>query len=260
MLIHLHRFVYLLGTHTRISKMKKILTSLFIAASLSVPVAAEPIVKDHSFDSLGCMILLECTRGVDRVKPGQDLGSKQEAHKDEYLRIIAALEKIGVAVYIADERYFPHNTNGIYKPDYNRFFIRRDLLENEREFIRTLRHEGWHTVQDCMAGGIQTGFIAQVYQDKDIPEYVREMTARVYGLAGQGAAVAWESDANTAKQRPGDTANYLEMCAKGPLWDQVEPTPMTKEWLIGCGFMKSDGKHKIYSATKRVSECKEGNK
>ena len=260
MLIHLHRFVYLLGTHTRISKMKKILTSLFIAASLSVPVAAEPIVKDHSFDSLGCMILLECTRGVDRVKPGQDLGKAQEAYKDEYLRIISALDKIGVAVYIADERYFPHNTNGIYKPDYNRFFIRRDLLEDNREFIKTLRHEGWHAVQDCMAGGIKDAFIAQVYQDKDIPDYIRDMTARIYGLAGQGAAVAWESDANTAKVRPGDTAKHLELCSIGPLWERVEPTPLTKEWLIGCGFMKSDGKNKVYSGSRKQNECAEGNK
>ena len=240
--------------------MKKLLTSVFIAASLVGPVTAEPVVKDYSYDALGCMILLECTRGVERVRVGQDLGKAQEEYREEYSRIIAALDKIGVAIYIADERYFPHNTNGIYKPSYNRFFIRKDLLEDGRDFIKTFRHEGWHAVQDCMAGGIQNGFIAQVYQDKDIPDFVRDMTARIYGLAGQGGAVAWEADANTAKIRPGDTARYLEMCAKGPLWDQVEPTPMTKEWLMGCGWMKSDGRNKVYSSAKKATECVEGNK
>jgi hypothetical protein len=240
--------------------MKKLLTSVFIAASLVGPVTAEPVVKDYSYNALGCMILLECTRGVDRVKVGQDLGSVQEEYKEEYSRIIAALEKVGVAVYIADERYFPHNTNGVYKPKYNRFFIRRDLLEDRREFIKTLRHEAWHAVQDCMAGGMQNAFIAQVYQDKDIPEWITETTARVYGLAGQGAAVAWEADANTAEIRAGDTARHLEMCAKGPLWEQVEPTPMTKEWLIGCGWMANEGKYKVYSDKQKATECVEGNK
>jgi len=240
--------------------MKKLLTSLFIATTLSLPVAAEPIVKDYSLNSLGCMILLECTKGVDRVTPGQDLGSKQEEYKQEYLRIISALDKIGVAVYIADERYFPHNTNGIYKPDYNRFFIRRDLLDDSKEFIKTLRHEGWHAVQDAMGGGIKDAFIAQVHQDKEIPDVIRMRTALVYGAAGQSAAVHWESDANWAELQPGKTAKYLEMAAVKPLWDQIEPTPLTKEWLIGCGFMKPDGKHQIYSGNRKQNECTEGNK
>ena len=111
-----------------------------------------------------------------------------------------------------------------------------------------------------MAGGIENAFIAQVHQDKEIPDYIKEMTSRVYGLAGQGAAVAWESDANTAELKPNHTAKHLEMCAAGPLWDQIDPTPMTKEWLIGCGWMQNDGKYKVYSGLKKEQECTEGNK
>jgi hypothetical protein len=239
--------------------MKKLLAvcaSLF----LSLPAIAEPVVKDYSMDAMGCMILLECANGIKRVTPDYDFGKAQEDYKEEIKRILTALDKLTVGFYIAEERYFPHNTNGIYKPNFNRFFIRKDLLDDKREFIKTLRHEGWHTVQDCMGGGIQTSWIAQVHQDKDIPDFIREMTARVYGLAGQGAAVAWESDANVAKQNSGETATYLEMCTLGSLWERVEPTPLTKEWLIGCGWMKNDGKYKVYTGTKKINECTEGKK
>ena len=76
----------------------------------------------------------------------------------------------------------------------------------------------------------------------------------------QGAAVAWEADANVAKQNPGETATYLETCTLGPLWERVEPTPLTKEWLIGCGWMKNDGKHKVFKGKQKENECTEGKK
>ena len=104
--------------------MKKLLT---ICASLvlSLPAIAEPVVKDYSMDAMGCMILLECTKGVDRVGPDYNFGKAQEEYKDEIKRILTALDKLGVAFYIADEKYFLFNTNGIYKPNFNRFFIRK---------------------------------------------------------------------------------------------------------------------------------------
>jgi hypothetical protein len=53
--------------------MKKLLAvcaSLF----LSLPAIAEPVVKDYSMDAMGCMILLECSKGVDRVNYNYDFG------------------------------------------------------------------------------------------------------------------------------------------------------------------------------------------
>lgn len=220
-----------------------------------IPVPAELQVKDHSHAALGCVILLDCKKGVDRVTVDYNFGAKQAEYLPEIKSIIKALDTLKVEVYIADERYFPYNTNGIYKPNYNRFIIRRDLLDDNKEFIGTLRHEGWHVVQDAMGGGVDTPFIAQVHQDKEIPEAVALRTRLVYGAAGQTAGMDWEIDANWAELQPGKTAKYLEMAAVAPLWDQIEPTPMTKEWLIGCGYMKPQGKYKLY-ATKKY--CKEG--
>ena len=43
------------------------------------------------------------------------------------------------------------------------------------------------------------------------------------------------------------------MGAKGPLWEQIKPTPMTKEWLIGCGYMKPrDGLYPYYPDKKKI--------
>jgi hypothetical protein len=232
-----------------------------MALSISMPVIAEtirvpePKLKDHTYESLGCVILLECYTGVDRVTVDYNFGINQNEHINEIKSIIKALDALSVEVYIADERYFPHNTNGIYKPKYNRFIIRRDLLNDRIEFISTLRHEGWHVVQDAMGGGVDTPFIAQVHQDNEIPEVIRMRTKLVYGAAGQSAGIDWEIDANWAELQPGKTAKYLQMAAIKPLWEQIEPTPMTKEWLIGCGYMKPQGKYKLYT---NKNYCKEG--
>ena len=108
--------------------MKKLLTiCASLVLSLPTIVKAEPIVKDYSMDAMGCMILLDCTKGIDRVGPSYDFGKAQEEYKEEIKRILTALDKLSVAFYIADERYFLYNTNGIYKPNFNRFFIRREI-------------------------------------------------------------------------------------------------------------------------------------
>ena len=241
--------------------MRNLLITTCLSLSIMMPVLAsgatkeEPKVKSHSNESLGCVILLECKTGVDRVVVDYNFGEKQKEHLEEIKKIIAGIDKLGAEVYIADDTYFPYSTYGIYKPKYNRMIIRRSLLEDSKEFINTLRHEGWHVVQDAMAGGINTAFIAQVHQDKEIPEVLRMRTQLVYGAAGQTAGIDWEIDANYAELQPGKTAKYLEMAATAPLWKQIEPTPMTKEWLVGCGYMEPQGKLKLY---KDKSHCKEG--
>ena len=235
--------------------MRRLLISTCIGLSVAMPVFAssDPEVKKHTHNALGCAILLECKNGVEKVTVDYKFGDKQTEHLEEIKRIVKALNDLNVEFYIADEFYFPHNTNGIYKPKYNRLLIRKDLLQDSKEFINTLRHEGWHVVQDAMAGGVENAFIAQVHHDKEIPETLKLRTQLVYGAAGQTSGMDWEVDANVAELQAGKTAKYLEMAAVAPLWKQVEPTPMTKEWLIGCGYMQPQGKYKLY---KDQSYCK----
>ena len=245
--------------------MKKFLA---IASSLlfTIPVSANTIVKKqptvppYSPAAMGCMILLECTEGVEQLTAQSKLLEDKgfDNFREEIKAILTGLQKLDVPVYVAPERYFTRRTVGLYKPKYNRFFVNEELLKDPREFLGTMRHEGWHTVQDCMGGGLKTSFMAQVHQDTEIPAWVMKTTRLSYEPMGQGRAVPWEADANWAEEQSGQTVKYLEMCAKAPLWEQVRPTPMTMEWLIGCGWMKPQEGIKEYTANKKSEYCVEG--
>ena len=246
--------------------MKKILTAIGLSLTLVAPVTAEsiiksqPSVKPYSLSAMGCMILLECTEGVERLTVDSNFLKTTEfdPFREELKAIIVGLDKLEVPVYVAPERYFTPRTVGLYKPEYNRFFVNETLLKDPREFLGTMRHEGWHTVQDCMGGGLKTSFMAQVHQDSEIPAWVMKSTRLTYETMGQGRAVPWEADANWAEEQSNVTAEKLEMCAKGPLWEQMRPTPMTMDWLIGCGWMKpQEGKYPYYP-NKKAEYCIEG--
>ena len=246
--------------------MKKLFTSFGLILSLAFPGIAssleskQPTVRPYSTEAMGCMILLECTEGIEKLTLDSELlkDSNFDTFREELKRIITALDGINVPVYVAPERYFTPRTVGLYKPNYNRFFVNETLLKDPREFLGTMRHEGWHTVQDCMAGGLKTSFMAQVHQDSEIPAWIMKTTRLNYESMMQSRAIPWEADANWAEEQSNVTADKLEMCAKGPLWDQIRPTPMTMDWLIGCGWMKpQEGKYP-YNANKKSQYCVEG--
>lgn len=246
--------------------MKKALAKIGLILTLALPASAssliskQPTVKPYSLEAMGCMILLECTEGIEKltIESSILIDSSFDPFRQEISNILSALNKLDVPVYIAPERYFTPRTVGLYKPNYNRFFINEELLKDPREFLGTLRHEGWHAVQDCMGGGLKTSFMAQVHQDHEIPAWIMKSTRLTYESMMQSRAVPWEADANWAEEQSNVTAEKLEMCAKGPLWDQIRPTPMTMDWLIGCGFMKpQEGKYP-YNPNKKSQYCIEG--
>jgi hypothetical protein len=246
--------------------MKKFIAAIGITLTLTLPAYADkllntqPTVRPYSLEAMGCMILLECTEGIEKLTAESEFLKNQDfdPFREEIVRIVTALNKLEVPVYVAPERYFTPRTVGLYKPNYNRFFINETLLKDPREFLGTLRHEGWHTVQDCMGGGLKTSFMAQVHQDSEIPAWVLKSTRLTYESMMQSRAVPWEADANWAEEQSNVTAEKLEMCTQGPLWDQIRPTPLTMDWLIGCGFMKpQEGKYPYYP-NKKVEYCTEG--
>jgi len=246
--------------------MKKLLTTIGLSLSLASPVVAnslepaQPTVKPYSLAAMGCMILLECTEGVEKLTAESEVFKKEgfDPFRIEIQRILNALGALEIGVYLAPSRYFTPRTVGLYKPNYNRFFINENLLGDEREFLGTLRHEGWHVVQDAMGGGLETSFMAQVHQDSEIPAWIMKHTKLTYETIGQSRAVPWEADANWAEEQSNVTAEKLEMAAIKPLWEQIAPTPLTKDWLIGCGWMKpQDGLYPYYP-NKKVQYCTEG--
>ena len=94
--------------------------------------------------------------------------------------------------------------------------------------MTVMRHEGWHAAQDCMAGSIKNSMIAIIRPEEDIPMLYREMAERSY----PASAVPWEAEAGWAGRTENVTMEALESCARGTMWTDYEPTPLTRKWLI----------------------------
>jgi hypothetical protein len=96
--------------------MKKLLAALGAFALLPAIVLAneDKITKGfYTMDSMGCMLLRECTEGVDEVYSLLDISHNYENWEKftpfttEFNDMLVSLNRIGVGVYLADERYFP---------------------------------------------------------------------------------------------------------------------------------------------------------
>ena len=122
--------------------MKKLLTAFGLSLTLVSPAYADkllskqPTVPPYSPAAMGCMILLECTEGVEKLTPDSAtlLDKSFDPFREEIKAILTGLQKLDVPVYVAPERYFTRRTVGLYKPKYNRFFVNEELLKDPREF------------------------------------------------------------------------------------------------------------------------------
>ena len=196
----------------------------------------------NTYDSLGCMLLKECTEGVVEVVSLLDISSQYSNTMDftpvtiEFNNIINTLNEIGVKVYLADSKYFPPNNRGVYHTIGNNFFLNRDYMDNPSVLMSVVRHEGWHAAQDCMAGTIDNSLVAIIKPEEDVPILWRTLAERTYPKA----AVPWEAEAGWAGRTVGMTERALEACARGKMWEDPDypPTPKTREWLVENGYIK----------------------
>lgn len=216
--------------------MKKFLASLFAAASFASPVLAEDKVKTwRSFDSLGCMMLRECKEDVVELTTWSELGPEYGIAAEELDAIIAALKKVGATIYLADERYFAFRMRGVYDVRFNNIFLNKFYLDQPTRMIQVIRHEGWHTAQDCMAGTLENTFTALIFPEEDVPDWIRRGAERTYAKN----VLPFEAEAMWAMYIEDKTKEALEVCA-GPkkMWEYYSPTPLTGEWLEQEGFIK----------------------
>ena len=216
--------------------MQKFLASLFAAAAFASPVLAEDKVKTwRSFDSLGCMMLRECKEDVVELTTWSELGPEYGIAAEELDAIIAALKKVGATIYLADERYFAFRMRGVYDVRFNNIFLNKFYLDQPTKMIQVIRHEGWHTAQDCMAGTLENTFTALIFPEEDVPDWIRRGAERTYAKN----VLPFEAEAMWAMYVEEKTKDALEVCA-GPLkmWEYYTPTPLTGEWLKEKGFMK----------------------
>ena len=220
--------------------MKKIIMSLLVAASMSAPALADSkITKGYNtMDAMGCMLLRECTNGVEQVFSVGDIADKYpdsdfSVVTDEFHRMLVALDQVGVKVFLADEKYFPVGHRGVYHTVGNNFFLNKSHMHRPGVLMSVMRHEGWHAAQDCMAGSIKNSMIAIIKPEEEVPMLWQVMVERTYPPASQ----PWEKEATWAGKTEGMTQDALESCARGTMWSDYEPTPMTREWLVENGYL-----------------------
>ena len=222
--------------------MKKILAAA-AASLLAVPALADH-TKGHikgynSMDSMGCMIVSECTDGVDKVENISNIADEYpdtdySIVADEFNSMLIAFKKIGVGVFLADSKYFPHTHRGVYHTVSNNFFLNKKYMDSTSYLMQVMRHEGWHAAQDCMAGSIKNSMIAIIMPEEEVPILWRVMAERTYPKS----AVPWEAEAGWAGRTEGMTMKALQSCAAGTMWTDYEPTPLTRKWLKENGFLK----------------------
>tara|TARA_B100002019_G_scaffold285305_1_gene294096 strand:+ start:5520 stop:6149 length:630 start_codon:yes stop_codon:yes gene_type:complete len=206
--------------------------------SHGVAVNAEPTKGYYSMDAMGCMLLKECTKDVQKIYSSGDLraefpDSDWDVVANEFDRIMVAFSQIGVDVHLADEKYFPVGHRGVYHTVSNHFYLNRRFVHRPHILMSVVRHEGWHAAQDCMAGTINNNFIAIIRNEEDVPMIWKEMVKRTYPAHAQ----PWEAEATWAGKTENMTQEALESCAAGTMWSDYDITPKTREWLKENGFI-----------------------
>ena len=222
--------------------MKKIITALMAAVTLtaSAPVMAEPVEEYYTMDSMGCMLLQECTDDVKEVFSLLDISSQYDntdsftSVSQEFSVMLMSLNQIGVKVYLADEKYFPVGHRGVYHTVSNNFFLNKTFMSRPHILMSVMRHEGWHAAQDCMAGTIDNSLIAIIMPEDSVPPIWREMVEATYPKS----AWPWEAEASWAGKTEAMTADALNACASGQMWTEYPPTPLTREYLVKEGYIK----------------------
>jgi hypothetical protein len=218
--------------------MKKLL-SILASITLATPVMADPAIERWKTPhAMGCMLLRECKEDVDEVFSLMDISSQypnvQEftPQSTEFNTLLVTLNQIGIKVFLADQKYFPAGHRGVYHTVSNNFYLNKDHMGDPAVLMQVMRHEGWHAAQDCMAGTIDNSMIAIIKPEEEVPMIWRVMAERTY----PESAVPWEAEAGWAGRTEGMTQAALESCARGTMWTDYTPTPMTGEWLIQNGF------------------------
>ena len=219
--------------------MKTIISGLLLGAlhGAMVPAIANESKLTKGFytmDAIGCMLLQECTDDVQKIKTIEDIrdvypDSNYDPVATEFDSILQSFNKVGVGVFLADEKYFPVGHRGVYHTVGNNFFLNKSFMHRPHVLMSVVRHEGWHAAQDCMAGTIENNLIAIIHNEEDVPKIWQEIASHTY--ASMPHAIPWEKEATWAGKTAGMTENALQACAEGEMWKVYEPTPLTAQWL-----------------------------
>tara|TARA_S200002703_G_scaffold145275_1_gene139559 strand:+ start:436 stop:1101 length:666 start_codon:yes stop_codon:yes gene_type:complete len=219
--------------------MKKLFLALLLAATPALA-GEDKITKGYnSMDAMGCMLVRECKKDVEEVYSLLDISSQYDNTEEftpmaqEFNTMLMAMNQIGIKVFLADQRYFPIMHRGVYHTVSNNVYLNRKYMNQPHILMQLMRHEGWHSAQDCMAGTIDNSLIAIIKPEEDVPMIWRVMAERTY----PASAVPWEAEAQWAGRTAGMTQKALQACAAGKMWEVYEPTPLTRKWLVENNYI-----------------------
>ena len=209
-------------------------TGLMLGMTGVVLAGEDKITKGYnSMDAMGCMLVRECTNDVNEVYSLLDISSQYDNTEEftpvatEFNTMLMAMHQVGIKVYLADDRYFPIGHRGVYHTVTNNVYLNRFYMGNPAVLMTLMRHEGWHAAQDCMAGTIENSLIAIIKPEEDVPMIWRVMAERTY----PEHSVPWEAEAQWAGRTEDMTMKALQSCARGSMWTDYKPTPLTYKWL-----------------------------
>ena len=186
-------------------------------------------------------MMRECLDKVDQILSTDDLteklGSDYSQYQEEIDGIITELEKMGVNVYLASDHYFVRGTAGIYYTVGNDFFLNESYVSNPHQLIKTLRHEARDSKKD-MAGTIDNTLITIIKNEEDVPRaYVLQaeiMHMEIPCLEHGRKKIKW------AGSTPNMTLEVLRIIneTNGRPWEVLEPTPLTRQYLVNEGYIQ----------------------
>jgi hypothetical protein len=193
--------------------MKKILSLLAILslsncapAPITPPVGAT--INDDR-DRRACVMHLECEKGIEPIDSWRDLGNDFRPWSVELRKTFSLMNKLGIKPHIADKKYFDENTRGSYNYVSNKFFINKRYLNSPKIVLYTIRHEGWHAVQDCMGGTLYNPkYKLALDKDIEIPDWIVEDAKNNYDKK----EVPYEVEAIYASTSSRRTIEGLKSC------------------------------------------------
>ena len=198
--------------------MKKFILMVASSLMIALPINAESfndIVNSQSY-TLKCMIYRKCKDGVKPINDISDISnyypdSNFDIVTDEFNRMLASLKRIGVKVFLGDERYFPRLYRAVYSTKKNNIYLNEAYMGDPGGFIRTMRHEGWHVAQDCKVG-IKNKRMGVIISEKYIPKSYHDIVEEIY--ADRPDEIWYEKGAYWAAHVLGMTEAALESCIK----------------------------------------------
>ena len=103
-------------------KLRNVLLAGALLGLTTLSVNAKPLKDSEYFTnhSMGCMLLQECTEGVNEVTSLLDVSSQYDDPErytfasTEFNSMMVALNTVGVRVFLADSKYFPVGHRGVY--------------------------------------------------------------------------------------------------------------------------------------------------